>query len=574
MNRARTLFDWLRGRKRVVSVFTVLAVGAALAWLLSPSTPNSAKVFVPPQVKASRLTPEQYRAVIGDIFGPQIDLGGRLEPVMRVGGLLTVGASSVSVTAAGMEQFDAMAEAIADQVLLQAANRQIFLPCKPADPRKADEGCARLFLSRVGERLFRRPLSESELRTFVAAAGVASTKLGDFHAGLSMSLAAMLASPQFLFRIPVLEEDPGRSGAFRLDGYSKASRLSFFLWNTGPDPELLRAAREGELESNRGLRRQIDRMMRSPRLEEGLRAFFRDMLQFDAFETLSKDPMLFPKFSRREMADAEEQTLRTLVDHLLVRGGDYRDVFTTKQTFLTPSLAAIYQVPVAHDAPNGDIEEWVPFEFAADDPRAGILSHASFTALHSPPGRTSPTERGKAVREVLMCQTVPAPPPDVQFTVVQNTADPVHRTVRQRLLAHATVPSCAGCHRVMDPMGLALENFDGSGEFRTAENGVGIDTSGDLDGVPFTNPLELAAVVRDNPAIPSCLVKRMAAYAFGQELTQDQRVFVKDMRKLFRESGYQVPELMRAIASREEFYQAAPLRPSDEPPMRMAAIGK
>lgn len=574
MNRARTLFDWLRGRKRVVSVFTVLAVGAALAWLLSPSTPNSAKVFVPPQVKASRLTPEQYRAVIGDIFGPQIDLGGRLEPVMRVGGLLTVGASSVSVTAAGMEQFDAMAEAIADQVLLQAANRQIFLPCKPADPKKADEGCARLFLSRVGERLFRRPLSESELRTFVAAAGVASTKLGDFHAGLSMSLAAMLASPQFLFRIPVLEEDPGRSGAFRLDGYSKASRLSFFLWNTGPDPELLRAAREGELESNRGLRRQIDRMMRSPRLEEGLRAFFRDMLQFDAFETLSKDPMLFPKFSRREMADAEEQTLRTLVDHLLVRGGDYRDVFTTKQTFLTPSLAAIYQVPVAHDAPNGDIEEWVPFEFAADDPRAGILSHASFTALHSPPGRTSPTERGKAVREVLMCQTVPAPPPDVQFTVVQNTADPVHRTVRQRLLAHATVPSCAGCHRVMDPMGLALENFDGSGEFRTAENGVGIDTSGDLDGVPFTNPLELAAVVRDNPAIPSCLVKRMAAYAFGQELTQDQRVFVKDMRKLFRESGYQVPELMRAIASREEFYQAAPLRPSGEPPMRMAAIGK
>jgi hypothetical protein len=473
-----------------------------------------------------------------------------------------------------MEQFDAMAEAIADQVLLQAANRQIFLPCKPADPKKADEGCARLFLSRVGERLFRRPLSESELRTFVAAAGVASTKLGDFHAGLSMSLAAMLASPQFLFRIPVLEEDPGRSGAFRLDGYSKASRLSFFLWNTGPDPELLRAAREGELESNRGLRRQIDRMMRSPRLEEGLRAFFRDMLQFDAFETLSKDPMLFPKFSRREMADAEEQTLRTLVDHLLVRGGDYRDVFTTKQTFLTPSLAAIYQVPVAHDAPNGDIEEWVPFEFAADDPRAGILSHASFTALHSPPGRTSPTERGKAVREVLMCQTVPAPPPDVQFTVVQNTADPVHRTVRQRLLAHATVPSCAGCHRVMDPMGLALENFDGSGEFRTAENGVGIDTSGDLDGVPFTNPLELAAVVRDNPAIPSCLVKRMAAYAFGQELTQDQRVFVKDMRKLFRESGYQVPELMRAIASREEFYQAAPLRPSGEPPMRMAAIGK
>jgi len=545
-------------RRVVVAGFAVGLIAVAAFFFWPESTPSSARVFQPPEVKASRLTPEQYRLAITDVFGAHIDLGGRLEPVMREAGLLVVGASSVSVTAAGMEQFDAMADAISEQVLMHDDNRRVFLSCAPAKSDQPDDRCASEFLAPVGERLFRRPLTEWELRSFVAAAAAATKALGDFHAGLSLSLSAMLTSPQFLFRIPVIEEDPDRSGGYRLDAYSRAARLSFFLWNTGPDAELLRAAREGELDSDRGFRRQVDRMMASPRLEEGVRAFFHDMLRFDTFETLSKDPALFPKFSRREMADAQEQTLRTLVYLLLDQQGDYRDAFTTKKTFLTPSLAAIYQVPLAHQGPNGGVESWEPFEFPAEDPRAGILSHASFTALHSPPGRTSPTDRGKALREVLMCQTVPAPPPDVQFTVVQNTEDPIHKTVRQRLIAHSTVPSCAGCHRIMDPMGLALENFDGAGEFRLVENGQPIDTAGDLDGMEFSNSLELAQVVRDNPAIPSCLVKRMTTYAFGQDFTQDQRVFLKQMRVRFRESGFKIPELMRTIVTSPEFFQAAP----------------
>ncbi|MEN9526339.1 MAG: hypothetical protein RLY56_290 [Pseudomonadota bacterium] len=563
-----------RPRRAVAATIALVVVAAGAFFLWPDSTPRSAKVFQPPEVKAPRLTPEQYRAAITDVFGAHIDLGGRLEPVMRDGGLLVVGASSVSVTPAGMEQFDAMAEAISEQVLLREENRRVFLSCTPAKPDQPDDRCAAQFLTPVGERLFRRPLTEVELRSFVTAAAAAAKALGNFHEGLALSLAAMLTSPQFLFRIPVIEEDPDRSGGYRLDAYSRAARLSFFLWNTGPDAELLRAAREGELDSDRGLRRQVDRMMASPRLEEGVRAFFYDMLRFDTFETLSKDPTLFPKFSRREMADAQEQTLRTLVHLLLDEQGDYRDAFTTKKTFLTPSLAAIYQVPLAHDGPNGGVESWEPFEFSAEDPRAGILSHASFTALHSPPGRTSPTDRGKALREVLMCQNVPAPPPDVQFTVVQNTADPIHKTVRQRLIAHSTVPSCAGCHRIMDPMGLALENFDGAGEFRMVENGQPIDTSGDLDGVEFSNSLELAQVVRDNPAIPSCLVKRMTAYAFGQDLTQDQRVFLKQMRVHFRESGFKVPELMRAIVTSPEFFQAAPTRAAVPVDTITAAVGR
>jgi hypothetical protein len=554
-NRLRDFFLTRRVRN-VVVVVAIVAVTAIWFWPKSES--NTARIFVPQEAKALRLTPEQYKLVIADIFGPQIDLGGRLEPGMRVGGLLTVGAGSVSVTAAGIEQYDAMADAIAEQVLLKEQNRKVLLPCAPRSATEPDDECARVFLSKVGERLFRRPLAQQDLQAYVQAAGAAAKTLEDFHAGLAMSLSAMLSSPQFLFRIPVVEEQSGWRDGYSLDGYSRASRLSFFLWNTGPDAELLRAAADGELNSRRQLAAQIERMMASPRLEDGMRAFFNDMLHFDAFETLSKDSALFPKFSRREMADSQEQTLRTLIELLLHERGDYRDIFTTKKTFLTPSLAAIYRVPLPHEGPNGGVEEWVEYEFEEKDPRAGILSHASFTALHSPPGRTSPTDRGKALREILMCQKVPAPPPDVEFTVVQNVDHELHRTVRQRLIAHSTVPSCAGCHAIMDPMGLALENFDGSGEFRSSENGELIDTTGDLDGVEFQDPLGLAAAVRDNPAIPSCLVKRMTAYAFGQELTQQQRGFLRQMRITFREKGFQVPELMRAIAESPEFFQAAP----------------
>lgn len=561
---SRPIVAGIAGTLGVVAVVTALSFSGIFG-------ADTVKGYTPPEAPVSRITAAQYRTIITDVFGPAIDLGGRFEPDLRLDGLLAVGASSVSVTAAGMEQYDTMADAIAEQVVMRPANRQVMLPCEPASATAPDDACAAKFLSAAGELLHRRPLHDDELEAYVAAANLAATTLEDFYAGLSMSLSAMLSSPQFLFRVPVVEPDPDRPGSYRLDAWSKASRLSFFLWNSAPDRQLLDAAEKGELHTSRGLAQQVERMMASPRLEAGLRAFFSDMLHFDKFETLSKDAMLFPQFSRREMQDAQEQTLKTLVDLLLTQQGDYRDVFTTKRTFLTPSLAAIYQVPVAHDGPNGGPEHWVPFEFPADDPRAGILTHVSFTALHSPAGRSSPTDRGKALREVMMCQSVPAPPPDVDFTLV-DSHNPAHKTVRERLLAHATVPSCAGCHKIMDPMGLALENFDGAGEFRLTENGVPIDTSGELDNVHFTDPAGLGEAVRNNPAVPQCLVQRLTAYALGKAPTAGQQAFVRELNRHFERNGYRVPELMKKIVLSPEFYQAAPPSVNAEPATITAAL--
>ncbi|MDB5392583.1 MAG: hypothetical protein JWM91_89 [Rhodospirillales bacterium] len=495
-----------------------------------------------------RLTQEQYQTIIADIFGADIKIGGRFEPDLRKSGLLAVGASEVSVTPAGFEQYDSMARGAAAQIV-DERHRDMLIGCKPASPKAPDEACAKSFYSTVGRLLYRRPLTGEELKAQLAIANAAATKLGNFYTGLAMGLTGMVEAPQFLFRREVAEADPDHAGQQRLNAFSKATRLSFFLWNTTPDDELLTAAESGDLNSSRGTAKQVDRMMASPRLTAGARAFFNDMMAFDAFADLSKDTVIYPKFTNAVIADAQEQTLRTITDHLLAAKGDYRDLFTTRKTFMTPLLGTIYRVPVETK------EGWEAHEFAADDPRAGLLTQISFLSLHSTPGRSSPTIRGKALREVLLCQKVPDPPGNVNFNLVQDTKNPQFRTARARLGAHATQATCVGCHRLIDPMGLGLEQFDSLGEYRAAENGAPIDASGELDGVKFTDAASLGKALHDNPATPSCLVNRLYAYAAGRPAGKGEAEWIKYLDTSFAANGYRLPDLMRRIVTSDAFYR-------------------
>lgn len=539
------------GKRRSIGAAALAALAVTGFAILVTSTDH--KISAGPPV-TRRLTAEQYRNIVQDVFGADIDLGGRLEPDMRVDGLLAVGASRVSITAAGMEQYDAMARAVAAQVV-DENHRDMLVPCKPASPTVFDAECAREFLGKAGRLLYRRPLTDQQLLAYVTAASEATRITGDFYQGLGLSLAGMLSSPSFLFVEQILEPDPEHKGGFRLDDYSIASQLSFFLWNSAPDSMLLSAAAAGELRTRRGLERQVDRMMASPRLEHGVRAFFVDQLRFDEFEVLAKDGMLFPKFSAQAAADAREQTLRTVLDVVLTRNADYREIFTTRKTFLTPELGAIYQVPIYKEGPNGSPDEWQPYEFAADDPRGGILTQVAFTALHSPAGRGSPTLRGKAVREIALCQSVPPPPADVSFTEFEENTAHGASTARERLAAHATVPSCAGCHKIIDPIGFALENFDGAGEFRTTENGAPIDPSGEIDGIHYDDAGGLGQAIYNNPAAVSCVVDRMAARALGRTPTKEERQWLSEVKSDFQSSGHRLQALMREIALSDALYR-------------------
>lgn len=505
-----------------------------------------------PTVAMRRISPDQYRRIVADVFGADIQIGGRFEPDRRESGLLALGSAKVSVTQTGLEQYDAMARTVAADFLKTRG----FIPCKPAADNAPDDACAAKFFSSVSRLLYRRPMSDGELKAQVGAANASAQRLKSFYGGMELSLAAMLSSPQFLYRREVGEPDPLHPGRYRLEAFSKASKLSFLLWNAAPDSQLLASAENGEINTPKGYTREVERMLASPRLEAGVRAFFTDMFAFDDFSQLAKDAKIYPQYSLEVNRDAAEETLRTVVDLLVTRRGDYRDIFTTKKTFLTPVLASVYAVPLPRtDSVNGEPDTWIPYEYPANDPRAGILMQVSFVALHSHAGRSSPTIRGKALREIMLCQKVPDPPGNVTFTVVQDTSNPLYKTARERVTAHATESMCTGCHKITDPLGLALENLDGAGGFRLTENGAPIDTSGTMDGAKFSNGAELGRAMHDSPAATRCVVNRLAAYALGKPMSVANADYLKLLEQNFAKAGYRLPDLLRAIATSEAFSQ-------------------
>ena len=561
-------------------VIAVILIGlvAAVAWFVVQRESDVPSVSSGPAhiEQMIRVNPKQYRQIVSDLFGTNIQIKGRLiASGKREKGLLAVGAAEVSMSSLAFEAAEIVAREVAAQVVSEQ-NRAELVPCKPAVESEFDSVCAQQFLSTVGRLLYRRPLANDELESLINTAIKTAEDRENFYQGLQKSLASMLVSPNFLFRIEEAEPDPENRGEYRLTAFTKASRLSFLLWNSTPDTMLLDAAENGMLHTKKGLNQQIDRMLGSMRFEAGVRAFFSDMLGFEEFDRLSKDGLLFPKFTRHVVEDAREQALLTLVDHLVTQERDYRDVFTTRKTFLTPSLAALASVPLVQGNQNAVPDRWISIEYPENDPRAGLLAQPAFVALHAHPGRTSPTLRGKALREFLLCQEVPAPPGDVDFSLVQDMNNPKFKTTRQRFNAHDSVPACAGCHKIMDPIGLALENFDADGSFRTTENGITIDASGELDGITYDDPIGLGQVLRNNQNIPSCLVNRVFSYGASRAVTRDDREWLKDVRKSFAKSGYTLPGLLRTIATSDHFYRgsAPDLEGSDAAESEVASLTK
>ena len=526
---------------RAALVVALLATGLAAA--TSAQTEGEASGAM------RRLTEAQYRNAIADIFGPDIQYAGRLDPLVRPAhGLEVAGVSRISVSAAGLEQFVRMARAIASQVV-DEQHRGTLVACPSNVVDRADDACAAEFFRRIGRLLFRRPLSTEDIQALVAASHEGTRLSGSFHTGLALALETMLVSPRFLFDIDTTEPHVARPDTRQLDAYSKASRLSFFLWNTTPDQDLLDAAARGDLHTAQGLATQVNRLLASPRVESTVRTLFTDMLGFDRIEDLAKDALIYPQFTRNVKAAMPEQTLRTIVDLLLTENGDFRDLLTTRRTFMTRALGVVYRLPVS----EGD--EWIPYEFPEDSQRAGILTQMSFLAAFSHDGRSSATLRGKAIRELLLCQPVPDPPANVNFSLVEDTTSTERPTARDRLTPHRNSRSCASCHRIMDPIGLSLENFDGVGAYRIEENGATIDASGELDGVAFDNPVALGRAVSAHPALPACFVNRLSEYAVRRSLTAADTAWVTDLTTGFAGSEYRLRDLLRAIATSDAFYR-------------------
>ena len=479
-------------------LLTTLLVAVALVSACRPAEPTVEPE--PPTLR--RLTSAQYVNTIHDLVGEDVFVPGAIEPDQRLGGFEAVGASTTAVSPRGVEQYEAASYDVAEQALAPE-RRAAILSCTPAGTVDAD--CAREFVTTFGRRAWRRPLAEDEVVTLVEIAGTAAGVLGDFHEGLQYALAVLLQSPDFLFRVELGEDAP--DGGRRWTDHEMAERLSYLFWNTTPDVELLDAADAGELTTDDGLAAQVDRLLESPRAREGLRAWFADLLHLGDLDSLYKDPGVFEFMSDSLGPSAREETLMGFEQLVFEDGGDIRDLMTTRTAWVNRELAALYDIR----APAR--EGFAAAELPEDGLRRGLLGQASFLTGQSHPVSSSATLRGLFIREVLLCQIMPGPPAGVDTSIPPVTE--VARTLRERVANHLTDPSCAGCHLLMDPIGLGVEHFDGIGRFRPTDNGAPIDASGDLDGVEFTDPVNLGETIRDHESFVPCVVKNLARYANG-----------------------------------------------------------
>ncbi|WP_170150125.1 DUF1592 domain-containing protein [Parahaliea mediterranea] len=501
-----------------------------------------------------RLTQGQYRNSIADVFGGDIEIVGRFAPDYRHERLLAAGSALASLAPADYEQYDLMAREIARQVL-SGEQGEKNLGCEPRlTATGTANDCIGHFIAHYGLKLFRRPLTATEQSQREAVVSEVVSLGGSVNDGLQLALASLLVSPDFLFRIETAQ--PASNGQWQLDSYSRAARLSYFLWNTTPDATLLQAAHEDELMQPAGLRRQVERLLASPRLEQGMRALFTDMLAFDRFGELSKDVALYPAFTPAVADALQEQTLRTLTQHLLDAGGDYRDLFVLDWMPMNRTLGLVYAVPVPWAS------GWQTYQFDSEDERQGLLSQVSLLSLHAHAGSSSPTLRGRFIRETFLCQPIPPPPADVDFTLDEAFA--VLPTARERLQRHRKESTCAACHHLMDPIGLTLEHYDGIGMLRLRENGSPINTAGELDSVAFEGARGLGAALQNHRLVPACFADTVYRYAASGTEIPHARDLQAALNEAFAAGGYQLPALLRAIANSQSFYAAAPATEEDQ----------
>lgn len=515
-----------------------LAVGCTS----SPSVPprEDPAAIDPAPAVLHRLTRAQYDNTVRDLLGDQVVLPVALEPDVVERGLISIGASLATISPWGVEQYEVAAYDLADQAMADPAVRAAILPCAPVSAAGPDDACAALFIETFGERVFRRPVGSDDLTALTAIARDGATTLESFDQGLALVIAAMLQSPRFLFRAELGEPDPERPGVLRYDAWELASRLSFFLWNTTPDAGLLEAAKSGALLTEEGLAAEVERLLASPRARAGVRSFFTELYELYRLDQLTKDPTIFSHFTAELGPAAREETLRDLEALIFDRDGDFRDIFILDRTFVDRRLAAIYDVRAT--AREGFGEVVLPREGG----RRGLLGQVSVLALHAHPVKSSATKRGQFVRRTLLCGEIPPPPVNVNTALPEPSGTTI--TLRDRVAEHLTNPACAGCHALMDPIGLGLESFDGIGRFRTREAGAEIDPSGDVDGTPFSDAWSLGQVLYDHPDTSSCLARSLYRYATGNVERAGEEETISQLSRRFDASGRKVRTLLFDVA--------------------------
>lgn len=502
-----------------------------------PPTVVPEEEFEPIVAGLRTLTPAQYAASVRTVLG--LAVGD--DAVAEFGQWpSSIAAARGGFSSTSVETYESLALSASRHMFAEPARRDVFLGCDPSPT------CSRSVLARVGRLAFRRALSAEELERYGTLADTLGHDPADPFQGLMYAISGLLQSPHFLYRVELGAPDTFREGRLAYTDHEMATRLAFLVWNQGPDDELIAEAEAGRLHNEEEIRARVSSMLDDERARLGLREFLADLLDASAIATLEKDPLVFPDFDGALAEAMHAQFLRTAES--AARDG-YSQLFTTRITYVNALLAPFYGLE--SDSFGASLEE---IELDEDGPRAGILTTPGYLALHAYLGKTSPALRGLFVRRRLLCRDIPPPPADVDTTLPEPPGGELV-TTRQLVAIHLEGDQCAACHRLMDPIGLGLEEFDAIGTYRTTENDLDIDPSGQLEGVSFGDAAELGEVIAEHPQLLPCLMANLYAYGAANTIATNNAALGPLLERM---DGDDIHSAILSLAVNEHFRYAFP----------------
>lgn len=419
-----------------------------------------------------------------------------------------------------------------------ASRDKIFL-CRPADSQR-EEACARKIISALARRAFRRPITEEDLPILLDLYRE-GRDLGGFETGIRMAVQKILVSPEFLFRMEFDPPGVEPGSAYPISDLELASRLSFFLWSSLPDEELLAIAERGQLREPAKLDQQVQRMLADSRSKALVKNFAGQWLFLRNMARVLPDPAAFPSFDEN-LREALQKETELLIESMLREDRSIVDLLDSDYTFMNERLARHYGIKGIYGTEFRRVG-------VSDERRRGLLGHGSILTVTSYPNRTAPTIRGKWVMEQLLGTPPPPPPPDVPS--LKEDQDSRVLTMRERMELHRANPSCAVCHKVMDPLGFALENYDGVGRWRDSSGGAKspIDASGVLpDGTRFDGPAGLREVLLSKQHLfVETFTERLLTYALGRGVEYTDYPIVRRITRNAAEEQYRWSSIVSGI---------------------------
>ncbi len=426
----------------------------------------------------------------------------------------------------------------------QTPSRQRILIRRPNGPE--DEiASARTVLTALARQAYRRPPLPHDIDVLLSLYRQAAEK-GGYEEGLRLAIQGLLVNPQFIFRFERTPVRTAGTGAYRISDLELASRISFFLWSSGPDARLIDLAASGRLRDRAVLEQEVRRLLKDPRSEALASNFAGQWLHLRNLSDIQPDLFTFPN-ANQNLIKAMHKETELFFASIVQNDAPVQDLLTADYTFVNEQLARHYKIPNV----AGDAFQRVQI---SDPNRRGLLGQASVLTVTSFANRTSPVLRGKWVLDNLLGAPPPAPPAAVP-PLAENSQGITPRTVRERLEEHRKNPSCAGCHNIMDPVGLALENFDATGAWRSRDNGFAIDATGKLvDGTKLTDPITLRkALLSHKDAFETAFSRRLLTYALGRGAEYYDMPAVRGIKRRAEREGGKFSSLVLGIVESAPF---------------------